>query len=218
MKSSLLSNTASLGIVPLRWLSFSQTATATYVPLSAYFTPSKIQVLAQAGTSYYPALLYRFSLTSGKLPAWIQPGVGINLKASVTVSSRSLDLSSYYVVRAVDTAGTYFDVDAPRPHEARSAVAFTQTLAVTSLDNGSGSVSSPVVYLIMQAQRAMFSASAGSVTLAPVVDQNGLAPYSVTLTSGAGEYEVNSQPGSKFDLSDWSVIQNGSGTLSARFL
>jgi len=56
MKSSLLSNTASLGIVPLRWLSFFQTATATYVPLSAYFTPSKIQMLAQAGTSYYPAL------------------------------------------------------------------------------------------------------------------------------------------------------------------
>ncbi len=58
MKSSLLSNTASLGIVPLRWLSFSQTATATYVPLAAYSTPSKIQVLAQAGTSYRPDLLF----------------------------------------------------------------------------------------------------------------------------------------------------------------
>jgi len=219
MKSSLLSNTASLAIVPLRWLSFSQVATASYVPLAASFTPGKLTVIAQAGTSYYPALLYRFTQTSGVLPAWVQPGVGINLKASVTVSSRSLDLSSYYVVRSVDTVGgTYFDVDAPRSHEARSAVAFTQTLTVTNLDSGSGVVTVPLVSLIMQAQKAMFAASSGSVILAPAVDLTGAAPYSITLTSGGAEYEVSSQPCSKYDLSDWSVKWSTAGTLAVRFL
>ncbi len=207
-----------MGLQPLRWNAFAQAAGASFAALAASFTPNKLQVLNQAGTGLYPAMTYRFSVTSGHLPAWVQPGAGVNIAASVTISGTSLTVSDDYIVKAVDPSGLYFDVNAPRPHGGRDAVAITQTVAATNLDSGSGNVTAPLVSLVIQCQKAMLSASAGSVIIAPVVDAAGAAPYTVTLTPTSGEYEITGPNGSKFDLADWQVKQSGSGTLSVRFL
>lgn len=202
----------------LRWLSFSQAATGSYAALAASFTPIQLQVISVGTSGNYKTFNYRFSITSGALPAWIQPGTAVNIAASVTVNGVSNNVSDAYVVRAIDPLGLYFDVDGVRPHGSQDAVAFTQTFAATNLDSGSGVITTPLVSLLMQCQKAMLQCTAGSVLVAPVVDHAGNAPYTVTLAAGGSEYEITAQYGSKFDLSDLSIKQVGSGTLAIRFL
>lgn len=225
MKTSLLSSTAALGIVPLSWNSFSQAATASYVPLAASFTPGFIQVIAAAGAGYYPDFTYRFYVGSGNLPAWIKPGAPLKIAASVSVTGTgtgaqavSQNLSDTYVVSNVDAAGQYFDVPATRSNGSRDSVAFTTALAKTALDSGSGVVTTPLITLVIQAQIAFLVCTAGSITLAPAVDNAGAAPYSITLASTAAEYTISAQPGSKFDLEDWQLKTGTTGTLAVRFL
>jgi hypothetical protein len=216
MKNMIPTPTGALNIAALRWNSFQQAAGANYAAISATLTPSAVQVINNAGTGYYPSMVYRFYV-AGTLPGWIQPGVGVIIAASVTVSGNSIKLSDDYVVKAVDPSGTYFDVNAPRPNGSRDAAAFTATLAKTNLDTGSGGTVTPLVTLVAQCQKAMFKAASGTVIIAPTVAVGAAGDYEITLT-GTSEYEVTAQPGSKFDLSDWSVKQSGAGTLAVRFL
>lgn len=218
MKASILTSTAALGgLTPLSWNSFSQAGTGSYVSLSALFVPATITVAPQEGSGRYPNFYYQFGVSAGVIPAWIKPGVGVSVVASVTIGGVSYDVSNAYIVKSIDTVnGAYFIVNAPSPSGGRNAVALTQSVSSTNLDNTSGAQPNPAVSLIMQAQKAMFGASVGSVTIAPVVDHNGGAPNSEVLTSGQAEYEVDAPTGAKFDLADWSFT--GTGTLYVRFL
>jgi hypothetical protein len=228
-----------MGLTPLRWNSFSQAATAAFVPLAASFVPLNIQVIDQnnpaapptwpTGLAYpnkYASWGYRFSVAAGTLPAWVQPGTALKIAASVTLPNNatvpvneSFTVSDFYVVVALDPLGTYFDANAPRAGSGFDASAITQLVAQTALDNGAGNVPTPLVNLLIQAQKVMFSASVGSVILAPSVTPAGVAPYSITVTAGQGEYEADAPLGAKFDLADWQVKQGGAGsTLTVRFL
>lgn len=235
MKSSLISSTSASGITPSRWNSFSQVATATYAPLTASFTPVNLQVIDQnasvpQGTAYpnkYASYGYRFSVAAGALPDWVQPGTPLKIAASVTLPNNavtpvneSITVSDFYVVVALDPNGTYFDVNAPRPHGGGDAASITQLVAQTALDSGSGNIPAPLVTLVMQAQKAMFSATTGTVVLAPSVDHSGNAPYSVTLVNANPnpEYEITAPAGSKYDLADYQVKFLGIGTLAVRFV
>lgn len=219
MSASILTSSAALnGLTPLRWNAFSQLATNAFAALSASFVPATVTVYPQAGQGPYPDFAYEFGV-AGMLPPWVQPGVGLAVNASVTVGRTSFDLSSHYIVKAIDTAGgTYFVVNGPSPSGARDVTALTQQLAQTNLDNGGGTVTSPTVSLIMQAQKAMFGCSNGSVVIAPVVDFAGNAPDAETVTAGTGQYEITAPTGMKFDLSDWRVKSATGGTLFVRFL
>lgn len=217
MNSSILtSSAADNGLTPLRWLAFTQAAGNNFTPLAASFTPNTVTAVAQEGGAY-PGFAYQFGV-AGTLPAWVQPGVGVNVQASVTVSGSSLNLSSCFIVKSVDPNGSYFVVNAPSPFGARDAVAITTALSQTNLDNGAGQVPAPTVSLIMQAQKVMFGATGGAVTVAPVVDAAGNAPDAETVAPGGGQYEVTAPPGFKFDLADWSVKSTAGGTLYARFI
>lgn len=258
MKSSTLTSSAAAGLNPYRWNAFSMAAGPSYAPLAASWTPTTFACVADQGASSfpsgpYPNFKYRFS-GSGKIPAWIQPGVGLLISASVTnisiqadyspqpadtyyggsprfesgdpliqpvfpnPNNTSFNLSGAYVVKDIAPDGSYFEVVAPRPNGSRDAVAFSVGVTGT-IDSGSGAVPTPSLKLIIQCQKAMFSASSGNSIIAPAVDANGNAPYQVTLTSGGAEYEVTAQPGCKFDLADWQVKQSGgAATLAVRFM
>jgi hypothetical protein len=223
MKNSLIGCTAGLAIQPLTWNAVALTTTsASYVSLAslATFTPNTLAVISQT-TSYYGYFLYRFAVTSGVLPAWIINGAAISVAASVTISGKSYTVSSEYIIQNVDSNGLYFDVARPKVG-ASDAVELNTAFAATALDNGSGNVITPLVTLIMQAQKAMFQCTNGSVSIAPVVDHSGNAPYSiplVPLATPGQEYEVTAQVASKFDLKDWYVKSTnaGSSTLAIRF-
>lgn len=207
-------STTTLGLIQLRHNGFSQAGTASFAPLAATFTPVNFQVIQLAGGGC-PSFIYRFSITSGKLPAWVIVGAVVVISASVTISGVSQNLTEVYAVRSVDASGMYFDVNGVRPHNGLDATAFTQAVAQTALDSGSGLVTTPLVSLSLHAQKVMFQATGGTLTLAPVVDASGNAPYAITLLAGS-EYEKVSQPGSKIDLADWQVKGNGA-TLSVCF-
>ena len=207
MKASNLTATAALGIIGLRWLSFTQANPGgSYVALGASITPTHVAVISLNGSPAYPSFAYRF--TAASLPSWIKPGSPVKIAASVTLSSNSIDISGYYIVSAI--SGSTFTVVVPR-----EGSRITMAVASTALDSGSGKVATPLVSLVMQCQKAMLKASSGSVTIAPAVGSTGAADYEVSLDTNSGEYEVTSQPGSKFDLADWSV--KGTGTLAVRF-
>jgi hypothetical protein len=217
-KRGNLTNSGALSLQSLRFVSFSQAATGSFVSLGANFTPVNITVLQDNGTGKYGGFYYQFDVASAVLPEWVQPGVGLKIVASVTISGTSYDVSGYYIVDALDPSGHYFQVR--NPSGRNNAASFTQTLVQTALDSGSGAEGTPLVSLITQFQKAMFQASAGTVLLAPSVDASGNAPYSISLTplSGSGaEYEITAPWGAKFDLADWSIKESGSGTLTVRF-
>lgn len=256
MKSSILTSTAVAGLAPYRWNAFSMAAGANFAPLAASWTPTNFQCLADQGagsfpSGSYPNFKYRFS-GAGKIPAWIQPGVGLLISASVTdltiqagyspqpndvyyggspryeagdpviqpigPNNTSFNISGAYVVKDIAPDGSYFEVIAPRPNGSSDTVAFTQGVTGT-IDNGSEAVPTPSVNLVIQCQKAMFSAASGNAIIAPVVDANGNAPYSVTIAAGGPEYEITAPPGCKFDLADWQVKQSGgAATLAVRFL
>lgn len=218
MRASILTSSAALnGLTPLRWNAFAQTATGAYAPLAASFTPNNLTVYAQEGAGKYPGFAYQFGVT-GALPPWVQTGAGIWVKASVTLSGTSLNLSSYYIVKSVDAAGTYFVVNAPSPLGARDVTAINRPLAQTNLDNGSGVVPAPLGSLVLQCQKAEFTCTTGSVVIASVVDAAGNAPDAETLTAGQGQYEIAAPTGIKFDLADWRVKTAAAGTLCVRFI
>src|SRR6266568_3858890 len=101
MNASLLTSSTTLnGLMPLRWNAFSQPATNVFMPLAASVVPVNITVFPQAGAGKYPDFAYQFGV-AGILPAWVQPGIGINLKASITINGLSLNLSSYFIVKSI---------------------------------------------------------------------------------------------------------------------
>jgi hypothetical protein len=214
MNASILTSSAALnGLTPLRWNAFSQAATGNFAPLAVSFMPAQVTVFAQQGAGRYPSFAYQFNVYAGSpLPPWVQAGTGVLVNASVTVNGKSINLSSHYIVKNADPMGNFFVVNAPSPSGSRDAGAFTQPLAQTNLDNGAA------VSLVMQAQKAMFGCSNGSVVIAPVVDAAGNAPDGETITAGQAEYEITAPTGCKFDLADWQVRSDNGGTLFVRFL
>lgn len=218
-KRGNLTNTGAQGLQSLRFVSFSQAATSSYVALGASFIPVNITVIQQdvgSGNAGYASYLYQFDMGgSVVLPAWAQQGIGIRIIASVTISGISYDVSGFYIIenRAANGQSIQLRVQSGRGN----AGSLTSALTQTALDTSGGKQNSPTATLITQFQKAMFQASAGSVLLAPSVDEAGNAPYSVTVTTTSGEYEITAPVGAKFDLADWQIKQSGSGTMTVRF-
>ena len=210
-------NSGTLGIHALTSRAFTvANPGASYVPISASFTPSAISVTAQGGNaSYYGEWVYNIYIGSGVLPAWMRPGTPIQLNASTTISGRSYNISDDYVVTSVDSSGTFFTVLAPRPSGGKDAAALNQALTKQNLDSGAGAVKSPSVNLILQCQKVLFQAISGSVTVASSVDANGNAPVSYPQSVGV-TFERTAPTGAKFDLADWYVT--GTGTLGVDFM
>ena len=218
MKSSILTSAGAAGLIPLQWNAFSVAAGASYAPFAATITPTSVQVIAAEGAGYYPNFKYRF-VVAPNIPAWIKPGVGLFISASVTLNGTSYNSEDTYVVKNIDQVSSgYFEVDAPSPNSSRDAVAITQAVAATNVDSGSGAVPSPAVNLVIQAQQALVQVSVGTALIAPIVN-NGTAPYAISLTTTSAEYLISAPAGSKFDLADWQVKQSGgAATVNVRFI
>jgi hypothetical protein len=225
MKSSLLTTTAGLNLLPLTWNAFAQVATGTFTNLTASIVPTNLIVAAQNGIVNNPNLSYTFPVPV-PMPAWIQPGVTVKVAMSVASGNGvSLDISGYYVVKAFNASSAAnhntFTVDAPSSQGGRDAVAITKAGSYNNDSSVGGIVTNPLISLIAECQKAVFKATTGTVTLTPSVDSTGAAPYPTTLVAGQipeQEYEIDTQPGSKLDLGDWSVMTCSAGTLAVRFI
>lgn len=211
MPQNTQSSASTSDLEQYRWVSFAQTAGATFAPLSASFTPNTVEVFsvqARDGMASTITTRYRFAVTSGILPAWVKPSVSVAVTASVIVDGTTHVLSRSLQVEAIDTvAGKYFDVIAPYNGSLQA-----QHVSITALEAG------PSVALNLMSQKAMLRVISGAVLLAPCIDFAGDAPHSETLTAADGLYELTAPVRGKHDLGEWYIKQDGAGEISVRFL
>jgi hypothetical protein len=227
MKSSLLTTTSALGLTPLTWVSFTLPGVgASWQSIGANFQmgfAATVAVAAKQGMGQYPNMSYTITPNniSYPCPAWMIPGQTIKLALSVATPQRSVDISGYYVVKSVAANGLSFVVNAPSASGGLGPAALTIPGKYTCDALGGGVVGTPAFTLITQCQKVVFKATAGTVVIAPNVDATGVAPYPTTLVSGQSpeqEYVHDAQPGSKFDIGDWSVMSSNSGNLAVKFI
>jgi hypothetical protein len=185
-------------------------ALATLTTLPATNTP--INGLANVGAT--PASNYsrwRFYFANAVYaPSWLKPGAAVAITGNTSNANGNVALNIATTVMTVDPAGTYFEV-------AVKNSLLTSQLTADVLQN------TPLVTLIIEAQKVVFATPAGntdSVIVSDGADINGVSQgWSQAIPAGNAGYDYAPVTGAKFNLGDWFVKSNsGAQTIMIRFL